>query len=192
MIFANNCLQKRRKTNRFLLPPVLWTLWFDYFVLESQTNLSQVLLFAEKAKEQGLELTAEEKAEIAEYALSNDFSSYTDKFGFTVEDFTAAMELTTLASKMHDKAIEELAIDDAKIEEYFKTNEKYFKMVDYKSIIIPYGTNGWYKEASAAKSAADHIAKGTTAASFDKAVREVLSAIGASASDIETELQNAA
>ncbi len=165
--------------------------WFDYFVLESQTNLSQVLLFAEKAKEQGMELTAEEKAEIAEYALSNDFSSYTEKFGFTVDDFTAAMELTTLASKMYDKAIEDLAIDDAKIEEYFKTNEKYFKMVDYKSIIIPYGTKGWYKDASAAKSAADHIAKGTTAASFDTAVREVLSAIGASASDIETELQNA-
>ncbi len=164
--------------------------WFDYFALEAQTNLRQVLLFAEKAKEQGMELTAEEKAEIAQYAISNDFGAYTERFGFTAEDFTAAMELTTLASKMYEKATADLAIDDAKVEEYFKTNEKYFKMVDYKMFIIPYGTNGWYKDAAAAKSAADHIAKATTAEAYDKAVREVLSAIGASASDIETELQS--
>ncbi len=164
--------------------------WFDYFALESQTNLSQVLLFAEKAKEQGMELTADEKAEIAEYAVSNDFSAYTKLFGFTAEDFTAAMELTTLASKMYEKATEDMAIDDAKIKEYFTKNEKYFKMVDYKAFVIPYGANGWYKEASAAKSAADHIAKATTTDAFDKAVREVLSAIGAPATDIETELQS--
>ncbi len=164
--------------------------WFDYFALESQTNLSQVLLFAEKAKEQGIELTAEEKADIAQYAVSNDFSAYTKLFGFTVEDFTAAMELTTLASKMYEKATKDMGIDDAKVQEYFKTNEKYFKMVDYKALTIPYGTNGWYADASGAKSAADHIAKATTAEAFDKAIREVLSAIGASASDIQTELQS--
>ncbi|MBP3382083.1 MAG: peptidylprolyl isomerase [Clostridia bacterium] len=123
--------------------------------------------------------------------MSNDFSTYTEKFGFTADDFIKAMELTTLASKMYDKAITDMAIDDAKIEQYFKTNEKYFKMVDYNAIVIPYGENGWYDEASAAKSAADHIAKATTTTAFDKAVREVLSAIGASANDIETELQSA-
>ena len=99
--------------------------WFEYFVLEAQANIRQVLLFAEKAKEQGIELTAEEQAEIAEYAMSNDFSAYTEKFGFTAEDFTQVMELTTLASKMYEQAIEDMAIDDAKIEEYFKTNEKF-------------------------------------------------------------------
>lgn len=165
--------------------------WFDYFTLEAQANLRQVLLFAEKAKEQGVTLTAEEKAEISQVAMSNDFSAYTKKFGFTVEDFTKIMELTTVASKMYDKAIADMAIDDTKIEQYFKTNEKYFKMVDYNAVVIPYGTNGWYKDAATAKSAADHIAKATTKEAFEKAVREVLSAIGASANDIETELQSA-
>ncbi len=165
--------------------------WFDYFSLEAQANLRQVLLFAEKAKEQGMELTAEEKAEIAQYALSNDFSAYTQLFDFTADDFTAAMELTTLASKMYEKATKDMAIDDAKIQEYFKTNEKYFRMVDYSAVVIPYGTNGWYKDAATAKSAADHIAKATTKEAYELAVREVLSAIGASASDIETELQSA-
>lgn len=165
--------------------------WFDYFALESQANLRQVLLFAEKAKEQGVELTADEKAEIAEYALSNDFSAYTQKFGFTAEDFTKVMELTTLASKMYDTAVKDMAIDDAKIQQYFKTNEKYFKMVDYSAIVLPYGENGWFADAATAKSAADYIAKATTKEAFEKAVREVLSAIGASATDIETELQSA-
>jgi len=165
--------------------------WFDYFRLEAQANLRQVLLFAEKAKESGLELTAEEKAEIAEYATSMDFSGYTQLFDFNAEDFIAAMELTTLASKMYEKAEKDLAIDDQKIADYFKNNEKYFKMVDYKVMVIPYGTGGWYQDATGAKSAADRIAKATTPEAYDAAVKEVLSVIGASAADIETELDSA-
>ena len=165
--------------------------WFDYFALEAETNWRQVLLFAEKAKESGMALTTDEEASIATEAASYDFSAYTDMFGFTVEDFMEVMRISTLASKFYDKTVTDLAIDNKKIEDYFKTNEKYFKMVDYKVISIPYGANGWYADAATAKSAADYIAKATTATAFDSAVKEVLSAIGASASDIETELANA-
>ncbi len=165
--------------------------WFDYFRLEALTNLRQVLLFAEKAKAEGMELTAEENAEIAEYAASADVSAYNEMFGFSVEDLVAAMELTTMAAKTYEKSVEELAIDDAKINAYFKENEKFFKMVDYKVMVIPYGTNGWYQTAATAKAAADRIAKATTDKAYDTAVNEVLTAIGASAADIETELSSA-
>lgn len=165
--------------------------WFDYFRLEAQTNLRQVLLFAEKAKAEGMSLTPEETAEIAEYVTSVDLSTLNAAFGFTAEDLTAAMELTTLASKMYEKANTDLAIDDTKINDYYKANEKFFKMVDCKALVISYGSGGWYQQASGAKSAADRIAKATTANAYDSAVKEVLSAIGASAADIETELESA-
>lgn len=163
--------------------------WFEYCRLESQTNLRQVLLFAEKAKEQGMTLTTEETKELSEYLLTADISGYSSAFGMTADDLYRVLELTQIASNMYQKTIKEMDITDAELEKYFKENEKYFKTVDYKMITIPYGKNGWYEDASTAKAVADAIKAAKSTAQFDSYVKQLLTTIGATTKQAEEELE---
>lgn len=164
--------------------------WFDYFRLEAQTNMRQVLLFAEKAKEQGVAMTEEETAEFSEYLLTLDLSAYTEAFGMTVDDLQQAMDITNLASKMYQQTVAEMNITDADIETYYKENEKYFKTIDYTVLSMPYGKSGWYENADGAKAAAEILKQATSVEMFDSYVTQLLTTIGATAEEAETELAN--
>lgn len=164
--------------------------WFDYFALEARTNLRQVLLFAEKAKEQGVTLTEEELATIDKNVDSADISAYAEKFALTKADLRAVLQLSSIASKMYAQIIGDYTISDADIDAYFAENSKYFKTISYSSVTFPYGENGWYSTASAAKSAADTVAAATTEKAFEAAVEKVLTAIGASADNVKQELSD--
>lgn len=164
--------------------------WFEYFRLEVQTNMRQVLLFAEKAKEQGVTLTDEETAEFNEYLATLDISTYFAAFGMTLEDFKQAMEITNLASKMYQQTVEEMNVTDADIETYYKENEKYFKTIDYTLLSMPYGDSGWYENAEGAKAAANILQQATSVEMFDSYVTQLLTTIGATEDEAETELKN--
>jgi parvulin-like peptidyl-prolyl isomerase len=153
--------------------------WFDYFVLETKTKLREVLLFAEKATEQGLTLSDEDKEQITAYVDTANISTYEDLFAFSRDDLRKAMELTTLASKMYEKAVEKMDLSDEAVEKHFNENKKYFQYVDLDVISIPYGANGWFKEIKDAKSAADIIAKATTKKQFENLAKSLMTTIGA-------------
>ncbi len=163
--------------------------WFEFFKLEAQTNMRQVLLFAEKAKEQGVTLTEEETTEFNEYLATLDISAYSAAFGLTLDDLKQALELTNLASKMYEKTVDEMNITDADLEAYFKENEKYFKTVNYKSLSIPYGKGGWYDNAATAKAVADALKQGGSD-KFDTYATQMLITIGATEEQAATELKN--
>ena len=164
--------------------------WFDYFALEARTNLRQVLLFAEKANEQGVTLTEEELATIDQNVENADISTYAAKFALTKNDLRAVLQLSSIASKMYAQVIGEYTVSDADIDAYFKENSQYFKTISYSSITFPYGENGWYTDAASAKSAADTVAAATTENAFEAAVEKVLTAIGASADNVKQELSD--
>ncbi len=164
--------------------------WFDYFNAEAQVNMQQVLLFAEKAKEQGLTLSEDELKELDESIALADISSYQNAFGMQAEDLKQALELTTLANKMYQQAVKDMSITDQDVQQYFEENEKRFKTIDYTLISIPYGKNGWYEQASGAKSAAELLQKATSVEMFESYVSQLLQTIGASAEEAKNELQN--
>lgn len=164
--------------------------WFDYFRYESQNELREILLFAEKAKAEGVTLTEEEKTELYEYIETLDISGYTEAFGLTMEDFKRVMELTQLASKMYQQKVEELNITDSEIESYYKENEDYFKTFSYKVINIPYGETGWFPDASTAKSAAEVFNQVTSSSEFDDCVTQLVSALGGTEEDAQNEISD--
>ncbi len=163
--------------------------WFDYFNLESQANMQEVLLFAEKAKEQGVTLDEEELKQLDENISLADISSYKKAFGMQTSDLKQALELTALASKMYQKLVDDMDITDEAVKNHFDENEKYFKTVDYTKISIPYGKNGWYKDVSGAKSAAELLQKSTSVEMFESYVSQLLQTIGATAEQAKTELE---
>ncbi len=164
--------------------------WFEYFVLETKTKLREVLSFAEKAKEQGLTLSDEDKEMITSYVDTASIGTYEDLFGFTREDLRQALELTTLASKMYEKAVKEMDLSDAAVEKHFNENKKHFQYVDMNVISIPYGANGWIQKAEDAKSAADIIAKATTKAQFESLAKSLMMTLGASEEQALKQIEN--
>ncbi len=165
--------------------------WFDYSSERAQANLHQILLFAEKAKEQGVTVSEEERQSIDEYLESVDMTAYQKVFSCTKEDLRQALELSSLATTMHSKLMEETEITDQEITDYYKKNEKYFKKIDYKVIVFPYGENGWVESAEEAKKLADRLAKAKTEKGFEEEAVTVLDSLGASDVDIENQLSSA-
>ena len=163
--------------------------WFDYFDLETRRNLRQILLFAEKAKEQNVTLTEEELQNIATYAAETDISAYQKKFACTVEDFRGAQELTALASKMYQQVISEYKISDGDIDTFYSQNSNYFKTIDYRVLSFPYGKNGWFTDANGAKAAATFLESAKTEAEYESYARQILRSIGATEENVTTELK---
>lgn len=164
--------------------------WFDYFNLESQVNMRQVLLFAEKAKQQGITLTEDEQKAFDESMAQADVSAYAEAFGMTLDDLKEALYLTNIASKMYQQAEKEMQFTDEEIKTYFEENKKHFQTIDYTLLSIPYGENGWYQNAEGAKSAANILQQATDVEMFESYVLQLLKAIGASEEDAETTLEN--
>ncbi len=165
--------------------------WFDYSSDRAQANLNQILLFAEKAKEQGVSISEESRQSIDNYLQSADITAYQTLFSCTKEDLRQALELSALASTMHAKLVEEMEIDDDDIAAYYHENEKYFKKIDYKVIAFPYGEDGWFESAEMAKGLADRLAKAKTAEEYDEEVTDILDSLGASDVDISNQLSSA-
>ncbi len=163
--------------------------WFEFFRLENQYNLKEVLLFAEEGKKRGITLDETEKKELSEQILSADISGYTQKFGITAEDLTRALELVTLSSKVYAEVEKELTPSDKEVQDYYAENKDYFRMVDYKLISIPYGSNGWYPTSALARAAAEKLQKATTLKEYDNLAQKMLNDVGLKAEDIKSTLE---
>lgn len=165
--------------------------WFDYYDLQARTNLRQILLFAEKAREQNVTLTEAELADIAAYVEQTDISIYRDKFACNADDFRKAHELTALASKMYQQMMQEVTVTDRDIDDFYEKNANYFKTIDYRVLSFPYGENGWFADAAGAKAAANFVEKAKTEEEYDEFARQILLTIGATEENVKTELQDA-
>ncbi len=164
------------------------TSYFDYFRAEAQYEMNQVLLFAEKAKEDGIELTEEEKASLRTQISATDISGYTEWFGLTVDDMVRAVELTELASKALQAYVDSMGLTDEEIKTYFDEHEGTFHTLSYKMYQLPYGENGWFPDAATAKSAAEVFKKTTDASEFDSCMTQLVLTLGGTEENAKQEI----
>ncbi|MBQ6947526.1 MAG: hypothetical protein IJN42_05710, partial [Clostridia bacterium] len=134
--------------------------WYEYLMDGAVAQVEQTLVYAEAAKEAGMELSDEDKAEIDTNVAAVKEENYTP--GLTKEGLTDFMKLAVLASNYQTKVQEDIKVTDADLENYYKENKNDFDKVDYRMYSFSYaaaedeGETAMTKEA--AKKLADELA----------------------------------
>ncbi len=117
--------------------------WFDYFMTQAKNQVNDILLCAEKAKADGMELGDEEKAEIDDainsmksYAEENNvtFESYLSSVfdrGINESDVRRALELSSIASKYYNQYSDSLEYTDEDLQNYFDEHKSDYVKADY-------------------------------------------------------------
>lgn len=182
--------------------------WFDYMAEQTESNLTEVLYLAEKAKSEGMKLGDKEKKDIDDFiadlkkgAEESEFSfdEYLyGRFGQGVreEDIRKGLEISMLATKYYDETIDSVTYSDKEIQEYFEANSVDFMTVDYKYYkFTPATTEDMTeeeieKEHKKATDNANRLAAATSPESFDSILTEILKENGTTEANIKTAIQN--
>lgn len=124
--------------------------WFDYFVATTKSQAAELLVFAQGAKDAGIELSADEQAaldaavaniegEAATYGYPNVKVYLQAMTGNTlkVSDVRDCLELNTIASKYYTQVIDSVKPTDEEREAYYTENADSFNFVDvYKYDVL--------------------------------------------------------
>lgn len=119
--------------------------WFDYFAEPSLEYMRQILVLCEGAKAAGIELDAEEKAEI-DISLES-YEQYAADYQYDLEEFLAGlfgedvtldvmrsyMEKDRLAYKYRDAMLAEYDLSEDELTAYMEENTDQFYFIDYFS-----------------------------------------------------------
>lgn len=164
--------------------------WYDYFAEQCKTDLRQVLLFCEKATEQGMTITDDERKDIDEYIQTANISLYQKAFGMNKDDLRQMVELQYLYTKMYKKNMDSITVTTGEMDTYYADHQKEFQKIAYRAFAIPYGSSAWYKTAEDAEKIAKDVAKADTEEVFKNNIAYVLGSLGAGADDVTNELQD--
>ena len=183
--------------------------WFDYIMDSAKSQIKQVVLFAEAAKENGMELTEEDKTSID--SQISMLSAYATIYGYPLEGYIKlnygdaaseasvreCMELQFLADKYREVYVDSLVYTDEDYEAYYAENTDNVVLADYKSYRITIDNGGDISEEAneaakaEAKAIADDIASAKTPEEFDEKVRAYLiSQLDEEQANDEEELEN--
>lgn len=164
--------------------------WHDYFLDRAVDKAKTMLSFCEVAKERGIELTAEEKAEVKEAAanlvkqINSSTVSSPSGSGLGVEtsseiklkviysgvvtesDIASALGLMTLAAKATTAIAEDSlnSVTLAMIDEEYAKNPKNYDLVDFVNYTFSF--DGDPHEREAAEAAAEKLSKATSEKKF--------------------------
>ena len=170
--------------------------WFDYFMASTKAQVQQLVVLAEAAKAEGMELTAEEKESIESQlnaidqqaqAQGTTFNKYIASIygnGVTREDVQRCLELYTLANSFYEQKYNGFTYSDEVLESYFEENQQTLTVYSYKSYTINAefdsdASDDVKNEAlAAAKASADELAACTTSEAFDAWVEAFLKETG--------------
>lgn len=170
--------------------------WFDYFMAGTKAQVQQLVVLAEAAKAEGMELTAEEKESIESQlnaidqqaqAQGTTFNKYIASIygnGVTREDVQRCLELYTLANSFYEQKYNGFTYSDEVLESYFEENQQTLTVYSYKSYTINAefdidASDDVKNEAlAAAKASADELAACTTSEAFDAWVEAFLKETG--------------
>ena len=162
--------------------------WYDYLADSAEKSAKQVLVLCEEAKTRGITLDDSDKATVESgisdlktaagkqnLSLDKYISKYYGKY-VTESDVRASLEMSTLASKVHNTIYDEFKYTDEQLAKQCADNlSKYYKS-DYKSIAIAADASDDDDAVKAAnlesKAQADKFAALTDADAFDKAAEE--------------------
>lgn len=136
--------------------------WFDEFLSAAKEQVNDILLCAEKAKENGREISEENLKNIdtsiqsmKDYAKENNisFDAYLSQIfakGINEDDIRRAMELSYLAQEYYNDYYEKLEYNDEQLKQYFDNNKSEFVKADYLS--YSFTSTNTDKEAAKAES----------------------------------------
>ena len=133
--------------------------WHDYFVNSTKTQLEEIVVMAQAAKNEGMKLQktdldyVEESMKMFESLAEEDgltAEEYVDEnYGTEVslKDIRECIETTQLASNYKTKYDESLSYTDKEIEGYWGENKNTFFTCDYMCFVVSTGATG--KESAA-------------------------------------------
>lgn len=130
--------------------------WFDYFKTRAQDDIEWMLVMAEAARANGIELDAATAAQVENYVSSTDFSTYHN--GVTAEDATAFLNLYYTALLQENAYYNSLHYTDAQLEEYYAQNQKAMNVVSYTYFAFSIGESGDFATADAAEETVARLA----------------------------------
>ena len=122
--------------------------WYDYFMMETKTQVAEIYLLADEAEAKGFEITEESKKEFedslktlkenaatAGMDVDEYLSSYYCK-NLTEKEFIEYNNRSLLASDFQTDYLEKLEISADRIQEYYGEHEKEYQSVDYYSFAL--------------------------------------------------------
>lgn len=117
--------------------------WYDYLIDVTEKYIQQILVLAEAARDEKMELDKSDTEKIndsmkslAATASSNSMSTedYVEKFcgkGVTQKDVENLMEITALAQKYYKKVYDSYKYTEADYEKYYSENKKKYQYTDF-------------------------------------------------------------
>ncbi len=156
--------------------------WFDYFLSQAKNSVNDVLLCAEKAKAEGMELSKDDKKSIDEsietmqtYAKQNKMTlkkylSAAFAAGINEDDVRRAMELSLLASNYSEDFNKKLEYTDDDLNKYFEENKSSYVKADY----LKYSFESSNSDKDAAKQESKDIADKLAATKTSEQFKSVL------------------
>ena len=189
------------------------TTWFENFENTAVSEVTTILVYAEAAKAEGLELTEEQRQEIEDEmtAIAESEKEYGSKIGSTIgsmtgvpglthEDIRRCLELNALAYAYNEKLVDSFEYDDAAIDAYFNEHLKELTAIDFMMYTVkaelPDQTAENYEEEKArleeeAKAKAADLATCTTTEAFTAWITAELTAAGKTEEEIATAIKTA-
>ncbi len=135
--------------------------WFDYFLDEAKAETEDMLIKLEAAKQDGVELTAEELADVKAKASVLDVNKYGR--GLLMADIEKAMEYRALADKYTEKVEGAITVTEEELEEYYEKHKEDYQRADYLKYVIHYDLkkdNASTSSATSSNSGKDEIVYG--------------------------------
>lgn len=160
--------------------------WYDYFLRNTKSGLSDMLIKAEAAIDAGYVLTDKDNESIDKYIQDiKDYiadSKYTEReylnsaygTGVNYDDIRRCLELSVYATSYYNSVMDAQEYTNQQHQEYYDKNANDFKYVDFKKFVIEYGSDKDITTNLAARDIAAELASVTTAAEFDAWVGEFL------------------
>ncbi|MBR5253382.1 MAG: peptidylprolyl isomerase [Clostridia bacterium] len=178
--------------------------WFDYFVKTTEAQITELLVFAQGAKDAGIELTAEEQKSIDD--IMADIEAESKSHGYpdintyllavtgnaiTLADVRDCYELNSLANKYYSQFIDSLEVTAEEREAYYIENADSIDHVDiYKYNVLASDFEGETEDQkiTLAKACAEELAAINEVGAFADAIRAEIEKVTVQ-SDDETDEQ---
>ena len=166
--------------------------WFEYFLSQTQKNITEILILSELAKEEGISLNDDDKAQIEDFFVTlkdaakeadekyEDYVQLAYGKGVNEDDIRKGLELSLLSTRYYTEKIASVKYTDKEINDYFNKNKNDFLFVDFKKHTFnPAATDNMTDKEKQAEydkvsKYAERLSKAKTADEFDSILTAIL------------------
>ncbi len=146
------------------------TSWFDYFTQTTKNYLTQVMVFSEGAKENGIKLSEEDESTLSSgfdmmASVAATSSMTVDEFikktygtHVTKEDVEEIQKMTILAQNYNNYLMDNFRYTDAQYEEFYENDKNKYRQADFLAYSFPYTADTTDEEKAKLKEYSDGLA----------------------------------